>query len=224
MSFFRPDSPPPRQPSPDILPAPLPHPRHQTSHPRIRVDSPRSHGRFLRAMHSMDLTSERATMARGPGGGPAWTNQRTQSTHTSSSTPTPRSSPGISPCPSPTSHAPSPVGYKRALSVSIPSPAPSPTPTMVSLFPPPSKSGACASNGIACPQPVSLKRIVFEQTEGLGVTDRRPTTHLLEKPSQSSLRSLPPPLDKPKNVGIACLRFFGIKSNPKQESSDVAGL
>lgn len=41
--FVRPDSPPPRQPSPDILPAPLPypnHPRRVVSHPKIRTVSP----------------------------------------------------------------------------------------------------------------------------------------------------------------------------------------
>jgi hypothetical protein len=41
--FVRPDSPPPRQPSPDIPPTPLPypnHPRRVVSHPRIRAVSP----------------------------------------------------------------------------------------------------------------------------------------------------------------------------------------
>lgn len=41
--FVRPDSPPPRQPSPDIAPAPLPyphHPRRVVSQPKIRAVSP----------------------------------------------------------------------------------------------------------------------------------------------------------------------------------------
>ena len=41
--FVRPDSPPPRQPSPDITPAPLPyphHPRRVVSQPKIRAVSP----------------------------------------------------------------------------------------------------------------------------------------------------------------------------------------
>ena len=41
--FVRPDSPPPRQPSPDIPTAPLPyphHPRRTVSHPKIRAESP----------------------------------------------------------------------------------------------------------------------------------------------------------------------------------------
>ena len=41
--FVRPDSPPPRQPSPDFMPAPLPyphHPRRVLSQPKIRAVSP----------------------------------------------------------------------------------------------------------------------------------------------------------------------------------------
>jgi len=220
MSFFRPESPPPRQPSPALSPAPLPHPRRQPSQPRVRVHPPLSHGHTLLAMRSMDLTSERIRMGRTFGDtsdSAPQTRQRTRSTHTPTGSPTEtHSSTGLSPCHSPRPRVPTP---KRTLSASFPSPSPSPTPTMVSPFSPSLKSVvACASDGIACPRP--LKPFMFEHTEGPGLPDQQPTKHLRLKPS---LRSLPP-LEKPKHVGIACLRFFGIKTHPKKISGDVTGL
>jgi hypothetical protein len=224
MSIFtRPDSPPPRQPSPDILPTPLPHPRRLPSQPKIRVQLPHP-SRSLHSMRSMDFTNEGGRMVSEDGHDSRSlprTRKRTRSTFTSSSTP--RSSP--SPCPSTTDYLPDPVNHNRTLSVAIPSPSPSPTPTMVCSVPPlPSSkpSVVASSNNIVCPKPVSLRPILFDQTDGLAAIDLQ-TAGFQRKLSKSNSKRLPP-LEKHKNVGLACLRFFGIKSQLKQSPNDVTSV
>jgi len=220
-SFIRPDSPPPRQPSPDILPTPLPHPRRAPSQPRIRVQSPHGLRRNIHAVRSMDLANERGKFAFEDGDNfnspVSRARQRTTSTHTS------RSSPRCSPSPCNRDYLPGSESHKRTLSVAIPSPVPSPTPTMVSSWPPaPSvKPSPYVTNGIACPKPVSLKPIVFDQPDGLGITERS-SPGLHQKSSRSSLKV--PPLEKHRNMGIACLRFFGIKPQSKQPPTDAVTL
>jgi hypothetical protein len=68
--FVRPDSPPPRQPSPDIPPAPLPyphHPRRAVSQPKIKVYSPsrppglQSPTKTIKPVRSYDQNSLRAS-------------------------------------------------------------------------------------------------------------------------------------------------------------------
>jgi len=221
MSIFtRPDSPPPRQPSPDILPTPLPHPRHFSSQPKIRVQLPHI-TRSLHSMRSMDFTNEGGRIVSEDGHDSRSmprTRKRTRSTFTSSSTP--RSSP--SPCPSATDCLPDPVTHNRTLSVAIPSPSPSPTPTMVCSAPPlPSSklSAVASSNNIVCPRPVSLRPILFDQVDGLDVQ----TAGFQRKSSKSNSKRVPP-LEKHKNVGLACLRFFGIKPQVKQSPKDVTSV
>lgn len=222
--FVRPDSPPPRQPSPDILPAPLPHPRHLSSRPKIRVQSAHPQGPCLHPMRSMDFSSEGGRTESDDGHdfhSMPRSRQRTRSTFTTSSTP--RSSP--SPCPSTADYLASYDQHKRTYSVAIPSPAPSPTPTMVCSVPPlPSfkQSVTSRSNKIVYSKPVSLKPTVFDQTDGLSTTDPH-SAGLHRKLSNISLKRVAP-LEKHKDVGLACLRFFRVNSRSKHSSNDATNV
>ncbi|KAF9534199.1 hypothetical protein CPB83DRAFT_889202 [Crepidotus variabilis] len=214
--FQRPESPPPRQPSPDITLEALPHPRRVASQPKIRVHTPtiRGSNRTLHSMRSVDFLRD---------GHRTPVSTTSEDGHSIASLPSPRQrtrssylSPS-SPSPSSPSSSPSPRNHRRTLSVAIPSPSPSPTPTMVQPLPPVPSVPAIykGQSTIICPQPVSYKPYMLTPTDS-EVTARSPPS---ASPSLLSVKGLPP-LEKHKNMGVACLRFFRIKA--KSPSSVTA--
>jgi hypothetical protein len=183
--FVRPDSPPPRQPSPDILPEPLPyphHPRRIPSRPKIRIHSARSYD-FLNIKQE-SLSDDGHCSLRS-------TRPRTRSNLNVSPVTTPSSSPAP---PSAFSYSPSapPVPYRYTGPKHIICPKPvSCTPiTLPELNP-------STNSSLALPAPPGP------------VTEKKPTL---------------PPLQKPKSMGIACLKFFGIRTSPSQPQSGVTAM
>jgi len=176
--FVRPDSPPPRAPSPEFtlasLPCPPP-PRRVHSQPKIRVHSPASLHPPTKRLHgarSYDVIKHRQAADSDDG-------------HSV-------------PSPTTTSSSPIPSLYDSSTkrSVSVAPSSSSSTPRTGS--PPPAQSSA--SSFVF---PVSKHFTVDQPAQPVPVTI--PT--LKSKPSKASL----PPLERHKNMGVACLRFFGVR-------------
>ena len=171
--FVRPDSPPPRQPSPDILPEPLPYPRHPcrvSSRPKVRIHSARSYD-FL-SINPESLSDDGHCSLRSA-------RPRTRSNLNIS----PLTTPSSSPAPSSHSSSPAPVPYRYT-----------------------------GPQHIVCPKPVSSTPITLTElnpSSPCSMTEKKPTL---------------PPLPKPKSMGIACLKFFGIRTSPSQPQSGVTAM
>jgi hypothetical protein len=182
--FVRPDSPPPRQPSPDITPAPLPyphHPRRVASQPKIRVVSPsrppglQSPIRTIQPVRSYDHMSK---------------------THNDDSgflTPRTRTSPKSR--------------------IQQPSRAPELTPPHMSTLTvhvcPVANSSPAASSSKRTlrSHPNSFESLYLPQIDEMGAS----AIPHCKAPSTSVL----PPLDKHKSLGMACLRFFRIRTSSR---------
>ncbi|KIM46064.1 hypothetical protein M413DRAFT_441127 [Hebeloma cylindrosporum] len=177
--FVRPDSPPPRQPSPDIIPEPLPyphHPRRIPSRPKIRIHSARSYD-FL-SIKQETLSDDGHCSLR-------------------SARPRTRSNLNVSPVTTPSS---------------------SPAPSSTYSHPPSVPYHYTGPKHIICPKPVSCIPITLpELTHPSPVLPGPPVPIMDKKPT-------PPPLQKPKSMGIACLKFFGIRTSPSQPQSGVTAM
>lgn len=245
--FVRPDSPPPRQPSPDFFPAPLPyphHPRRIASHPKIRVHTPTIppglHGRTktLQSARSCDVLSSRLAESRDP---------QSSSTRSPKLTVSSMSSPRSSPASSARNSPDFVPHHRRTLSVAFATPessrSASPTATAVEHHiqqVPPVPSVPYRYTGpqhIICPTPVALnKPIIFTQRNSADATveeihfqvpvpstpspplsDEKPKTRSSVE-SEGAAAAPVPPLEKHKSMGIACLKFFGIRSNSARQS------
>lgn len=197
----RPDSPPPRQPSPDILPTPLPYPRHPRrihSQPKIKLQAspalppglrpkPARSYDFLRTDTHDDARSSLYSARK----------------HTQSST---ASTPSSSRAPSVKNVHFAPT-HRRTLSIAFPSPpsTPSPAPSEHSLTVPYRYTGP---RHIVCPQPVSGVPIVLPDLDLPRSEVRFPPA----APPEDTVTQAPPALERHKSMGIACLKFFGIRS------------
>lgn len=228
MSIFaRPDSPPPRQPSPDFLPAPLPSPhlrgrlRHSSSKqsfpsysppvPPGLNPAPRSH-KTIPSMRSYDHINGRNRT------GEEYERKRTRSTLTASPPTTPRSLPIPS-----SSRASEERPHRRCLSSAIPYRSPPPSPT-ISLAPPPVPPipafvltpPADMKTRSRSLHPMSLTPIRLPELDNLPPLSE-PTYR-----SQKQSRPQPPTPspEKPKS-GMTCLKFFSLR-NSRQKSNRAA--
>jgi hypothetical protein len=182
--FVRPDSPPPRQPSPDILPEPLPyphHPRRIPSRPKIRVHSARSYD-FL-SIKQESLSDDGHCSLR-------------------SARPRIRSNLNVSPVTTPSS---------------------SPAPSLTFSHSPSAPYRYTGPKHIICPKPVSCTPITIPELDLSA--NSSPTLPLPAPPSPvAEKKPTLPPLQKPKSMGIACLKFFGIRTSPNQPQSGVTAM
>ncbi|CAA7259877.1 unnamed protein product [Cyclocybe aegerita] len=193
MSFFaRPDSPPPRAPSPDVLPEPLPchrHPRRVASQPKVRSPHhspalpPGLHARTrtLQSARSADVLSIRSKSSDDSHSSVHSLTMRPVKTRTTLGvydSPSPRSTPSTSPSPTPSPASSSRNSpdftrrHRRTLSVVVPHPGSlSPNTTTDSLLPPvPSVPAAYTYTGpkhIICPKPMSFTPIYLPDIEEL---------------------------------------------------------
>ncbi|KDR83619.1 hypothetical protein GALMADRAFT_133048 [Galerina marginata CBS 339.88] len=235
--FVRPASPPPRQPSPDVLPAPLPYPRHPRrvpSQPKIRVHSPalppglNARTKPLHSARSYDFMSTRETKFSDDGhASPHSPRPRTLSTLNAS----PASTPSSSPAPSSRNSPDFTSRHRRTLSVALPySSSPSPSPTVESEAPPvpPLPYRYTGPQHIVCPKPMSLTSvatpILLSDIEAARHTAPVPTMPPILEPKGFEQKYTLPALEKHKSMGIACLKFFGLRSPTRQPRTAVAAL
>lgn len=141
--FVRPDSPPPRQPSPDITYTPLNPPAHSRSRRRPRLSmqptsgravGPQFSERILHSMRSYDHISENAKCKRLANKQDIGSKSKSRGTPLISPPTTPRSLPTSSPPRSPSLSGK--LGHRRSLSFAIPYRSPPPSPTIASPPPP----------------------------------------------------------------------------------------
>ena len=178
--FVRPASPPPRQPSPDIMPAPLPyphHPRRVVSQPKIKVVSPSrppglSPTRTVQPARSYDHMRKTHN-----------DDNRLSRSRTSSSLKTqqPSRGPELNP------------QHMSTLTVHVHPVANTPTTT------------ASGSKRILRPYPNSFDSLYLPQIDEIVGANAIPQ----RKPSSKSVL---PPLEKHKSLGMACFRFFRIRN------------
>jgi len=260
-SFYaRPDSPPPRQPSPDILPPSLPHPpRRISSQPRIHVQPPpglagHERTKTLHSARSYDFLSPRTRPSTFPEDDERRSLRSGRRPSRSNLTVSPVSSPRSSPSSSVRSTPDFVPRHRRnpsvAFNLSSASSSPSPNffkhsdthlqaqapPAVVSLTP----YRYTGPQHIICPKPVSLTTptIIIPDIVDVDVTPRvqqfEPETqpdmpHPISIPTQmrefkaSSYKPDPvlPPLEKHKSMGIACLKFFGIRPHSSRQPSSA---
>lgn len=215
--FVRPDSPPPRQPSPDILfaPLPCPHPRRVLSQPKMGLHSPvvppglDTPTRTVQSSRSFDgLNRQRTTPLKN--GQNMWTGScpRIQAgARGSPSSPSPPMSTRQI-----VQHGQSPSG---ALT---PSPSPSLTPSLNIAQPSPSCTTPRSWLEPICSEPVSLKKPVIIRR--IDLEEGRPDTPaaFLER------KQILPALEKHKSMGMMCLKFFGLRGSPSQHRTAVAAF
>ncbi|KAF4619310.1 hypothetical protein D9613_005333 [Agrocybe pediades] len=260
--FVRPESPPPRQPTPDLLPPSLPHPpRRVSSQPRIRVNPPpglSSAGydrkKTLHSARSYDFLSTRPNTSPQPdiddrrslhsSRRPSRSNLSASPVSTACSSPSPslRSSDDFVPRHrrnlsiaynlSSGSSSPSPNFFKHS---NLPLPA-EPLPPVDSLTP---YRYTGSGQHIICPKPIALTAPTIyipdivndEPTPRRGVeVERVPEVHHVDtipdqmqefKKSSYAADSVLPPLEKHKSLGIACLKFFGIRTQANRHPSSA---
>jgi hypothetical protein len=182
-TFSRPDSPPPRQPSPDIALAPLPYPRHPrrvVSQPKIRAVSPaRPPGLQLpaRTVHYA-RSYDHLTSAHG------FLTPRKRAL----APPTLRMQQAFGPEFNP-SHADTVTAVHRRASVHV---CPVANPSL-----PPS-----GPKRILMPHPNSFDSLYLPEMDASAISQRKP-------PSKSVL----PSLKKHKSLSMACLRLFRIRNS-----------
>jgi len=200
--FVRPDSPPPRQPSPDITPSPLPyphHPRRVASQPKIRLHSPspsrppglspsplrtvqpaRSYDHITKTHSDHDSLMSKPTRTRQPLTAFRSVPQLNRST--------PRRRSSVHICP-----------------VSNPSLPPAPAALEVSS---------------------SLKPMLRPQTSSgesfylPHIGEMRPNILPQRKPTSKPVL---PPVEKNKSLSMACLRFFRFRHNHRSPSNTKHG-
>jgi hypothetical protein len=201
--FVRPDSPPPRQPSPDITPAPLPyphHPRRVASQPKIRVYSPslppglQSPSKTVQPARSYDHI----------------TKAHSDSDHNSSMTPK-RTSRIQQPLP-PHSGPELNSRHRSTLTVAVPRRSSSLHVSPVANPPLPSASTASVSS--------SSKRTLRPQPNSFDSWMAANALPQRKPPSKPVL----PPLEKHKSLGIACLRFFRFRNSSSRYSQKVTTI
>ncbi|PPQ99083.1 hypothetical protein CVT24_003643 [Panaeolus cyanescens] len=199
MSIFqRPESPPPRAPSPELPPAPLPYPHHARrvpSQPRIRVQTPtvppglQVRPKGLHSVRSCDNIYARNVDSL------QTSKARTRSAMMLSPSDTPNSSPSSSARNS-SEFTP---GHRRTSSVAIQRPATSP----ISTYP-----------------PLPMRHVYLPD-----IHSERPNT--IQSQSQPKLASKPvilPPLEKHKNLGAACLKLFRFRPSKQQQRSPIVSM
>ncbi|PPR07193.1 hypothetical protein CVT26_012627 [Gymnopilus dilepis] len=208
--FVRPESPPPRQPSPDIFltPLPYPHPRRVHSQPRLGQDSPVSppglatSARTMHSSRSFDGFSSHTTppddeqcvltVLRRP--------QTSSPFSDVSGTNSPHS---LSPSSNSKTHVPSPP----QTSVLHSHPA----------RPKPSDASPSWPHAILDSKPLSKTTVLVRESD-FGENRETPAASILE-PKQSL-----PALEKHKSMGMACLRFFRFSGWQRQHRTAVAAL
>ncbi|KAF9476479.1 hypothetical protein BDN70DRAFT_167387 [Pholiota conissans] len=231
--FVRPDSPPPRQPSPDILPVPLPyphHPRRIASQPKIRVHSPgplvppglQGRNKTLYTARSCDFPQVEMPREKSPFSDDGHSSiqsarERTHSTATPtltvSSVP---NTPSSSRPPSVKSSLEFAPRHRRTMSVAFPNPPASPSLAQNerSLSVPEVPYRYTGPRRIVLPQPVSTTPVIMlPDIDQPGSEVRFPPRTTTEKPRL-------PPLEKHKSMGVACLKFFGIRSASRRPPND----
>ncbi|KAF8897657.1 hypothetical protein BD779DRAFT_1491979 [Infundibulicybe gibba] len=201
--FVRPDSPPPRQPSPDFVPAPLPSP---PVHSRLRNPSARALTPSVPPGLHKQLLSTRSCDQLGDRIRQPHCRLRTQSTHKHA----PRSLPSLSP-----PHTPVLVPHARTPAHTV-SRSPPPSPTTVSTPPPPVPPipafmlPSTDSKPIAQPRPINLSPFRFSEFDNISA---------ISTPSDFLPKRCPPQPqpEKHKGVGMTCLRFFSLnrKGTPR---------
>lgn len=225
MPFCRPESPPPRQPSPELVLTSLPYP---PIHSRVRGSSPASRrnpqltlqlpsslagsqhpqGKTLLSSRSYDhLRENRNPMAlREPS---ANSRPRRVSSRLNVSAPaTPRSLPSRSP-----PHSPNPNfkrGHRRSLSFAIPYRSPPPSPTIAAPPPPVPPIPAFAltptdRKPVLRTHPVDFAQIHLPELDGL--------SPISEKPTLSPRKQTVPRADG--SHGMTCLKFFSLHNSHK---------
>ncbi|KAF8914020.1 hypothetical protein CPB84DRAFT_45621 [Gymnopilus junonius] len=205
--FVRPDSPPPRQPSPDILltPLPCPHPRRVSSQPEIELLSPAVSPRLdiqARTIHSSrsfdGLSSQKTTSSKDTQkmwvAPRPWTHSGVKGRPQFDLNGWSSSSGALSPSPS----------LFMGPSANIERPSPSHLPAH--SYPEPICSEPVSKN------PVILRKFELEEVRG---TSAMP---FLER------KQILPSLEKPKSMGMGCLRFFRLRSAQRQRSTAVTAL
>ncbi|KAF9057678.1 hypothetical protein BJ165DRAFT_1521038 [Panaeolus papilionaceus] len=222
MSIFeRPESPPPRAPSPDLSPAPLPYPHHARrvpSQPRIRVLTPTippglqstttTTPKLLHSVRSCDniyarnLDNSNSLQSSKP---------RTRSALMLSPSDTPRSSPSSSARNS-AEFAP---GHRRTFSVAVARPATSPNSLRPQLPHPNSQE---PPKPIYASQP--LRHIYLPDIEDPSILQPQ----LPSQPKASQKPFILPPLEKHKNLGAACLKLFRIRPSKQQQRTTIVSV
>ena len=185
--FVRPESPPPRQPSPDITPAPLPyphHPRRVASQPKIRVCSPSpSRPPGLQSPPTRTLQSARSYDHM----------MQAHSDHNAPMTPRRRALP--------TSRTrrsgPHRLALTRRSSIHV-------CPVANSPLPP--APASLSSKRILRPQPISFDSLYLPHKDEID-------PNALTQPKPSTNPVILPPLQKHQGLGMACLRFFRFRNS-----------
>ncbi|KAF9464430.1 hypothetical protein BDZ94DRAFT_1256418 [Collybia nuda] len=214
MSFFsRPDSPPPRQPSPDFLPAPLPSPhlrarlRHSSSKHSLPNYSPSlppglTPDLFPRYMRSYDHINASID---------GFERKRARSALTASPPTTPRSLPVPS-----SSRASDERPHRRCLSSAIPYRSPPPSPT-ISLAPPPVPPiPAFVLTPLVDIKSPPRQKPSLTTPIHLPELDNLPSLPQPTRRSRKQSRPLPlstPSPEKHRSVGMTCLKFFSIRKS-----------
>ncbi|RDB22589.1 hypothetical protein Hypma_010054 [Hypsizygus marmoreus] len=227
MSIFtRPDSPPPRQPSPDIVHAPLPSPhlraRQRTSSSQLSMSSyspatppglrPLNHPRRpILTVRSYDHLSERVRAEKHE----EPQRRKTRSNLSASPPTTPRSLP----IPSATQFSDYPP-HRRCLSNAIPYRSPPASPT-IAVPPPPVPpipafvlSPPAEIKSVHRPRPKVIMPIHLPELENIS-----PLSESMCMPHKRS----PSSPEKQRSVGMTCLRFFSLRNSKKRtaQSGDV---
>ncbi|KAF8076522.1 hypothetical protein FPV67DRAFT_1664784 [Lyophyllum atratum] len=222
MSIFtRPDSPPPRQPSPELAYTPLPvraRQRTMSSQNSASTYAPstppglsvrRPHKPILTA-RSYDHLHEKASRTR---------NARTRSNLTASPPNTPRSLPLPSPSRSHFSDIPP---YRRTLSNAIPYLSPPPSPTIAAPPPPvppipafvlspPAQIKSAHFQRPAAVLPIHLPDL--DNLSPLSESTRIPRKQTPVPPPEKQQQFSPEPH---RSVGVTCLRFFSMRNSKRR--------
>jgi len=229
--FIRPDSPPPRMPSPDIIPEPLSsppiHSRSRTTSrrclrlplqsqtapiPPCLIGSPLL-DKTLLSTRSCDHLREKANpgqWADGEAFGPRGTLNVSPPT-------TPRSLP----LPSPTDGSSNfRRGHRRTLSFAIPYRSPPPSPTIASRPPPVPPIPAFVlsptdKKPILHTQPTRLIPIYLPEPEAIS-----PISEVSISPRKQN-RSIPAPR-REKSTGMTCLKFFSLRNSCQRGARTAA--
>lgn len=226
--FTRPDSPPPRQPSPEFVPTPLPSP-----HLRLRNSSQKlspspslsplvppglnaRQSRHLVSTRSDDHLSEKANSRRDAVHQDSG-RRRTRSTLNVSPPTTPRSLPLPSPSPSHTFRR----GHRRCLSFAVPYLSPPPSPTTAPLPPPVPPIPAFAltpgdAKSTVHLQPTPITPIRLPELDTMSPLSPTPS-FLPRKKGKSSSTS-----DGRKNTAMTCWKFFSLRNSSSQGSIRTA--
>jgi len=232
MSLYRPESPPPRQPSPELVHTSLPYPPIRArgtppspaSMPRrnpklsLQVASPpaelqyltgsqRPQGKPLLSSRSYDHMRE--NLSPKASGSPHSKPRRVSSRLNVSGPTTPRSLPSRSP-----PHSPNPNfkrGHRRSLSFAIPYRSPPPSPTISSPPPPVPPIPAFAltptdKKPVLRPQPVDVAQIYLPELDDI--------SPISEKPSLTFRKPTIPRADG-SHGGMTCLKFFSLHNAHK---------